>query len=266
MIPVIFIHKGDHDYLTVAIEQAKLRNEQVVLLHEPKGLWGKDYEHMNTNLPGFEVFCFQRWFSLLEWMDETNREEAFYCDSDVMLYCNVTEVVRSWPPCTVSFQVPYEQWAYRWGASAHCSYWTHDELAAFCQFIDCTYKGDKMRLKEKWQWHRETGTPGGVCDMTLLYLWLEERGMEGFVNNAQVIDGTTFDHNINVAENYWPQEYRMLDGMKEAWMSTHPRIMPLSVGIDAPWGYNNELNAKIIFHALHFQGLHRKQLMKEYRG
>jgi len=254
MIPVVFIHKGDHDYLTVAIEQANQRNE-VVLLHEPKGLWGLDYEHMNFTTEQSIRRNIERWFSLLDWMESNDREEAFYCDSDVMVYCDVTEVVGSWSSCVVSVQIPYQQWAYRWSASAHCSYWTHDALAEFCLFITNTYRGDKLRLREKWQWHRETGTPGGICDMTLLFLWLEQRGMEGVVNNAQVIGDATFDHNINVPENYYPDEYQMEGARKTVILNPSGYV-----------GWNDRLGQAVKFNALHFQGQHSKKLMKEYRG
>jgi len=92
--------------------------------------------------------------------------------------------------------------------------------------------------------------------MTLLYLWAQEMSFE-MVNNAQVIDGATFDHNINVAENYLPDEYLMADGHKKIeWYDDlpHGRLNYHT------WRYATKFNA------LHFQGQYMKQMMKEYRG
>lgn len=290
MIPVVYIHDGDQPYLRTALEQAKRYNDEVVLLGignkemwSPWYPWVSErltdfqavYQHMNTNPESFEVACFYRWFALHDWMTEQGVERVFYCDTDVMLYCNVTEWAESVGNPDVSFQVPQHQPEYRWSASAHVSLWTAPALAIFCNFIMAEYVQEKNleRLREKWAWHQETGTPGGICDMTILYIFWQaitdpDVGKQlfdlSFVNNAQVIDGATFDHNINVAENYEEGEYWELtlpNPRKEIWRGS-------DIGrSDAPFFLARGFPVEHIrANALHFQGAHAKALMEEYKS
>lgn len=295
MIPVVFAHRGNQEYLRTAIEQATRRNEVVLLGDETNktvtdscywfdwdGLTERDkdfdkfrqhYVPMASGHGDFEFAWYHRWFALREWMKRTGKDVVFYCDSDVMLYCDVNEPVKSYPDgWRVALQIPHYQPDYRWSASGHVSYWTLDGLNGFCRFVVTMYGNEagRAKLKEKWDWHQETGTPGGICDMTLLYLWTKLHTKQGvIVNNAEVWDSATFDHNINVAENAWPDEYRMT--------SDNPPIKQIQ-GIlmrdgdywyqgfnEALWYSDCEDNPYIKFNALHFQG-GAKELMKEYRG
>ncbi len=278
VIPVVFCHEGNQEYLNTAIEQAKRHNDIVVLLGDSENArsdvrysswehwkspeFQRVYKHMSTNHEEFELRCFQRWFAIERWAREHNVEGIFYSDSDVMLYCNITEWAESVDKPDVSFQVPQHQPGYRWSASAHVSLWTLEALREFCEFVSSEYcyvtlSATGGRLTNKWQWHQETDTAGGVCDMTLLFLWwqetLEPDGW-GFVNNATVIDGATFDHNINVAENYGQYDYLMQGDHKLVETGTHdgPHLLL-------------ELGPQLIkANALHFQG-QAKAWMKEYQ-
>lgn len=273
MIPVVFIHQGFQSYLPHALVQAARRNQVVLLGDEENKIVrhnhtmidtsvGRDFDeayvHMSTNPKEFERFCFHRWFILADWMRKTGIEKAFYCDSDVMLYCDVTEWAESVGNPELSYQTPQHQPDYRWAASAHVSLWSVGAVSEFCKFILDTYRQEPARgiLEEKWRYHRQNDLSGGVCDMTLLYLFskLHPIGAD-YVNNAKVINGATFDHNINVAENYEPHEYDMRDGMK--------RIQRDAGGI--PCGYRPYEQDWIRFNALHFQGGPAKELMEEYQ-
>lgn len=273
MIPVVFIHRGGQEYLSTALEQAAIRNG-VVLLGDNDTLWrnfdfmaellvgAKDFDeayvHMSTNPEPFERFCFHRWFALAEWMRRLRAERVFYCDSDVMLYCDVTEWAESVGNPDVSYQIPLHQPDCRWTASAHVSLWTLDALEKFCDLITAQYTTGLGRLEEKWQWHQANGLAGGICDMVLLYFFSLTNEV---LNNAKVINGATFDHNINVAENYELDEYEMEAGRKRLWLHedwNDSRPVLGRVVTD-----NRE---KVFANALHFQGGPTKELMKEYKG
>lgn len=283
MIPVVFIHRGGQEYLSIALEQAAIRNG-VVLLGDNDTLWrnydpiddllagardfDQAYVHMSTNPEPFERFCFHRWFALAEWMRKMRAERVFYCDSDVMLYCDVTEWAESVGNPDVSLQIPKHQPDYRWGVSAHVSLWTLGALEKFCDFVLMIYQSGLAKLEEKWRWHEETGRPGGICDMTLLYLWNQchmSLSARRILNNAMVIDGTTFDHNINVAENYELDEYKLVGpGLRKSLLQQMEEADGYPAG--TVWGWNEKLGESIRFNALHFQGGPTKELMKEYKG
>jgi len=161
------------------------------------------------------------------------------------LYSNVTDADR-FGEYMACYSVPTNQPEYRWSASAHVSYWTLGGLDKFCEFMWNTYTTPGMMhaLKEKWVYHKRTGKPGGVCDMTLLYKF---RHLHGVALSTQVVGGTTFDHRFGGSENLHPGEYRMKDGVKQiTWRGSQPH------------GYNVILDSYVRFTALHFQGGSKK--------
>lgn len=267
MIPVVFIHRGNQEYLDIALRQAKQWNPEVILLGDASNsqlgfehcrydsLFGRAsrftslYQHMSTNPRNFELFCIQRWFVLAGLMRLHDYDEIFYCDSDVMLYCDVSGPGQVLSNRLATYAMAQRQSNYRWSAAGHVSYWTKLGLAQFCDFIDHVYGHQLGKLEEKWNWHRRTKTPGGICDMTLLWLFSRENEIPIL---TRVHDNATFDENINISENHLPNEYRMYEGHKE--ITWHDR---------QPYGYNLMLRRPIRFNALHFQGT-AKKLMKSH--
>jgi len=266
MIPVVFIHKGDSEYLPLALRQAKAWNPEITLLGDRSNwsVWPRwhnitdypgsgalrAYLHMSSNPAEFEKFCFTRWFILRDFATYQNLDEVFYCDSDVVLYCDVNEAR---PPGTwdLALAMAHHQPEYRWSAAGHVSYWPVSTLSMFCEFVERTYGTKKglETLNRKWAWHQKTGKPGGICDMTLLWLFAREHEIKIL---TQVRDGRVFDENINIPENRFPSEYRMRAGIKEiTWREGQPH------------GFNLLLNEEIRFNALHFQGS-AKRLINSY--
>ncbi len=275
MIPVVFTHRGDQDYVQIAIKQARQWNERVILLgDESNAIWdvehhyiaeyfGDDaqrvadyYEHMCSNPYDFELYNLQEFFVLRDFMRTQGLDKIFACDSDVMIYADLTEEEKRFGDYLAVYSIPQEQWEYRWSASAHSAYWTFGGLCAFCDFIEETYATEAglAKLREKWQWHQDSSTGGGICDMTLLWLFYMENAQ--WVHDiCEVRDGVAFDHNIRVPENTEPDEY-IMDGELKA--------------VDWPWrlpqpycrhkGRNGE---HIRFATLHFQN-DAKRVMKDY--
>jgi len=68
------------------------------------------------------------------------------------------------------------------------------------------YSHHKERLKEKHRYHLANSIKGGVCDMTLLYLW--SKGKENVFNTCKANDGEAFDHCIGQSSNYYDNEYK----------------------------------------------------------
>lgn len=272
MIPIIFTHKGNQDYVKVAIKQASQWNERVILLGDTSNMdwdvehyqivafWDGDaeraadyYVHMCSNPHDFELYNVQEFFILREFMRQRELTKIFACDSDVMIYADLTEEERKFGDYLAIYSIPEEQWDYRWSASAHSVYWTFGGLCSFCEFIEKTYTTEAglAKLREKWQWHQDSGTGGGICDMTLLYLFYLENA-HLIHDICQVRDGVTFDHNIRVGENAEPYEYVM--GSEESKLVFWVR--------DRPFG--ERVNGQHVrFATLHFQN-GAKPLMESY--
>jgi len=269
MIPVLFIHAGNQEYLRTAIDQAKRYNERVALIGgasnsgftEDHTLWAEMfrddlagiYRHMNFTTEQSIRRNIERWFALKRWMEANGEERAFYADSDLMLYCDVDNVIADYGLSIASLSICIKPWPACTSASGHCSYWSLEAIQDFCKFVRNMYTTNRglMVLQYKWAAHLLMRKPGGVCDMTLLYVWSLGKDV---INNAKAIREATFDENINVADNSVPDEYRMKDGIKEV------KIME-----DWPHGYNEHMEKWIAFNGLHFQGK-AKRLMEEYKG
>lgn len=282
MIPVILTHRGNQDYVRTAIEQAKLRNKRVILIGdetnqdfgaehylnadywEGAAEFEKVYEHMSHNPYAQELYCFQIYFVLRDWARAHGIERLFTMDSDVMLYCDVTEYEQTLGDYDLAINWCERQEPYRWSACLHNSFWKLETLVDMCQFLTRTYNGEPLKmwakLAEKWAWHQEHQIPGGVCDMTLLHFF--RQGCKA-VNLSEVRDGSVWDDNINVSENYMEDEYATRGAAKrilplQGTKAGRPALMPNAV-VGAGWG------EFIWANALHFQG-QAKRLMEEYRG
>lgn len=113
-LPIIFIHRTDDAYLYYILRQAKLSNpnSDVILLgsksnakyisndtkhfmiddySEGASNFAKSYKHLSSNEYHYNLFCFQRWFVLRDFMRKHKIPECWVFDSDVMLYTNINK-------------------------------------------------------------------------------------------------------------------------------------------------------------------------------
>ena len=267
LIPVVFTHRGPQEYIQIAIDQAKRYGNHVILLGNDENqhfdvehyndadywqgadLFERLYTHMSGNHRTLELYCFQLYFAARNLALEKGWNKIFLIDSDVLLYCNVMKQEPEDYDLAVS--ICANQWKYRWSACLHNSYWRIATLNNMCNFLLETYHRSELfpRLEDKWAWHQANNVPGGVCDMTLLWFFCHGRRA---VNQSMVRNGATWDDNINQAENFLPDEYRMEDGVKE-----------IECWNGLPYGYNIYFEDWVRFNSLHFQG-GAKRLMKEY--
>lgn len=274
MIPIILTHRGNQPYVRTAIEQAKRRNGRVVLIGDESNkdfgaehylnadYWqgaaefAKVYRHMSHNPYAQELYCFQIYFVLRDFCRAQGIERLFTMDSDVMLYCDVTEYEKTLGDYDLAINWCERQEPYRWSACLHNSFWKLPILEATCRFMEGVY-GNTIshpiwnKLVEKWAWHRDNNVPGGLCDMTLLHFFRQGRKA---VNLSEVRNGSVWDDNINQGENYYENEYSWCPecGVKE--MNGKPYT-----------GWNKKLEQMVRFNALHFQG-QAKGRMEDYKG
>jgi putative methyltransferase (TIGR04325 family) len=223
MMPVVFIHFNEIPaYLIRALNQALLQNRQVVLITDAKteipgvsvhdaAVYAKGleafenaYVHMSTNSEEFERICIHRWFILKNFMNESNTEVAYYSDSDTMIYSDLALVYEQYKEYDASYTLTENQDNYRWSASACCSYWKKEAINGFCEFVLDTYKNNLATLRKKWDYHLQNQQQGGICDMTLLFLFIEKIK---FFPLSKTRNGMCFDQNMLSDENYHEHEY-----------------------------------------------------------
>lgn len=275
-VPVIMTHGGsgnnpdykDQRYLEFTLKQAQQYNERVILLgdethkhlkvehynyaefyKEAEQFFEKEYVQYSYYKEGYDRFVMAIFFMLKAFMQSAGLKVVANIDSDVMLYCNMTEEEKKLPPdyllgcCIPDYQPPF-----RWNASTEKSFWTLEGVCEMCDFMHRMYTTPEglAKIKSKWDWHIENKKPGGVCDLTLLWLFVESRNRNRIVNLTPVIQSAengTFSHKISGSENSIQDEYRMSGRLKEIqWRN------------GKPYGFNVRLGEWIRFKDVHLQG------------
>lgn len=275
-IPICFIHSGFSQHLLLAIRQAKHHNpdSELFLLGDKENqhldkfcthvlakdnstkidAFSKVYRHFSTNSFHFEFICFKRWFQLLEFMQQENLDWVCTMDSDFMLYSPAEEYykTRVATEFEAGFCIPIQDYnLLRWTASGHIAFVSRSFLISFCDFVIETYTYQLAFLEGKIKYHRENNIAGGICDMTLLYLYYRNNP-ERIANLLIPFDGYVFDHNFNSAENLYQSEFEKKGAYK--WII-------LENG--KPYGFTTDGN-KVFFHGLHFQGDAKKEMISYY--
>lgn len=226
-IPVIFFHIGNHDYFHGTLNLASKYNNVIVIGDQSDNFkklhpnikfenlnqflndvenFKNTYVHMHLSHPDIQLICYLRWIIIRNYCYQRNINRFFHADSDLAIVSDLTEIYykhvnHDFALATMSYQPTH-----RLVASAHASYWKIDVLNNFCDFLFTSYQQGsiKNKLNEKFKWHQETNNPGGVCDMTQLYLFSLENP---HVSLTKVNDNTCFDDNVNSGDNYEPNEY-----------------------------------------------------------
>lgn len=218
-IPVFFVHSGNNDYLKYTIKQAESTNNSVILLGDDSNVlramkwvhmddyitdkfidFTNKYVHMAFNPYLFELNCFRRYFVTYEYSLRNKIDRFMMLDSDLLAYGNYSEI--DFGNCIAGFSIPKDQDLYSWTASPHCSYWTLEGMKEFLDFLIYEYTIGIHELEEKWKYHQENQIIGGICDMTLLYLWANKIGKNKIFNTTIIRNNTVFDHFLSVSEGY----------------------------------------------------------------
>lgn len=222
---VIYVHFGKiPEYLKKSINLSCQKN-QVILLTDDLSYKNEDisifnsqnyydgldnlrnvYEHFSYLDPTFEFICIFRWFVLRNFFNKHNLDYAYYSDSDVMIYYDLQpfyeKYYSQYDACYVTTE---NQKNYRWSSSACCSFWKKESINKFCEFILSCYSPEKIHvIKDKWDYHVTNSIPGGICDMTLLYLFQDQIY---FFPLSKVIEDFAFDQNMKDKNNYYDNEY-----------------------------------------------------------
>jgi len=276
--PIVFIHTGTAGawFLDFSLQQARHASpgSKVFLLGDRASgpgvefrridrsnkrveRFSKAYKHLSGNPYGYELFCFTRWFHLLDLMVREGFTDSCYFDSDVLLYGSTevlqTRVRETHKSC--GFIIPgYDHSGPPW-ACGHASYWTRDALECFCNSaLELFENADRLAAVEAMITQcRAAGPSGGLCDMTALHYFAEEH--PGLVHNlAERWSGGTVDNNISESANLLRGEYQMSNSIKQIdFIDGMPQLLARD-------------GQQVAAHALHFQGPRKKLMPRFYTG
>lgn len=258
-IPIIIIHRGDTFYLKLVLEQIRLFNPQnrICLISddstnkydfvehynmddysEGANAFKKVYVHMSSNPYDYELICFQRWFYIRDFIEKQEMEYFLCMDSDVLLYCNINEIMQEYIPydfTTCNKQGP------------GCALFNTSSISNFCRYMMSMYTEDILlsKMKSMYQGFIDNKRLGGICDMTA-FVWFQDNTECNVIDIAIPTKGTCFDGCIT-----WGLGFEMEDGKKKVyWID------------NLPYGRLTSGHSLIRFYCLHFQGRSKYSIFK----
>jgi hypothetical protein len=192
-VPFFVVHRGNQDYLNYCVRSIEKFHEVHLIGDRSNENFTKNwldvsrlksdyldefersYKHLSTNSEFFEKVCFTRYIYMYEYASLHNIDAFIHCDSDIVLLEDCSDVLDVVTKFSAAFMVPENQSNNRMTASPHFSYWTVDGIRDFIEFFISCYDNDFSTLEDKYNYHKSNGILGGVCDMTLLYLFYKNR-------------------------------------------------------------------------------------------
>lgn len=258
-IPIIIVHRGDTFYLKLVLEQIRLFNPhtRICLISDAstdkycfvehyniddysKGAdaFKMAYIHMSSNPYDYELICFQRWFCIRDFV-KTQKIENFLCmDSDVLLYCNIDEVMQQY--ISYDFTTCNKQ-------GPGCALFNISSISDFCEYMMSMYTEDILlnKMESMYQEIIDNKQLGGVCDM-VAFVWFQDNTKCNVIDIAIPTNGTCFDGCIT-----WGQGFEMEDGKKKVyWID------------NLPYGKLMNDQSLVRFYCLHFQGRSKYSMYK----
>ncbi len=198
IIPLFIHHEGRNSYAKKAIKCAQKYNKNIVFFGDETN---RDYSEfwVNTNdycgeewikfknvfknmsfyNDGYAIKIFKRFFAIKEYMQRNKLKECVLIDSDVLSFTDYSQI-SIFNDCDATLFIPLEEEKgsdpmsygnYYWGASAGTSYFKYKAIEEIIAFMLDMYENHIDILEKKWNWHKENKYGGGVCEMTLLFLW-----------------------------------------------------------------------------------------------
>ena len=278
-LPIIIFHLSYKEYAYLCLKKAKELNNTVILItdvpkeYENTGAtcvdfkqygsrindFEKIYKHFSTNSYQLELICIIRWFVVYDYMKKNKITRAFICDSDVLIYENLTDIDNKYLK-DHEFMLCS---SHSKDVTGSASIWNFNILQEFVIFCFKFYNKQMQNIEN---WHRTYNSPGGICDMTLLYYFThKEETFQGLqlpnfptITNdlTNIFDNSiTFDlHLATYGNHVYPEDYEVDE------ITKNKKIKIIG---NKPCCFNKRLNKDINFVLLHFQG-RNKSVMKDY--
>lgn len=254
MSTIIYVHTGDSFYLLPNLlhTRAYNPNAKIILLGDKKNAyveeWGfehflldeymnlahqfeKVYVHYSPNSYQFELFCFQRWFAVCEFVQKQNIEKFLVCDTDAFLYCNIDDefdkyansdftITRNGTPCF--------------------TYFSKGSIERFVEYITWCYTSEvgKKRIEDYHQRLVDSNKGYGISDMSAFVAWEHMDGARA-IHVDVPMDGSAYDHNF-------------IDGNDGYKMDGIHKLITWENNI--PYEYLASTGKKIMIKGVHLQG------------
>lgn len=232
---IVVLHDGNQKYLEKCLTQARKISDKVKFIGKsenfksdlsPEALLSaqkniniflKCYKHMSSNPKWIEIACFKRFFYAYEYAKSNLLTDIWIIDSDVLIFTDLMQLSEGceWLySYDAALSIPKQDYdSYDWAASPHTSWWSIQGLKSFTEFIIDTYTNRIEVLEKKFNYSRVDGSHGGICDMTLLYLWSINHKVFNLAEH--IVEGYYIDHNINQKRIHNNQDAKMSYGIKK---------------------------------------------------
>lgn len=242
-LPVIIHHETgekpqngggkNQEYLKYCVIQAKKYNKKVVLFGDQYNkAWCDDWHHVDefenekwqhflnvfenwSTLPdAWAKGIFKRFYLIEEYLKRNHYTECVILDSDVLVYVDFLKYDR-FLDCDAAMEIPSSQDldglpapnGLRMSAAAGVAYFTLEALSSFNDYCIDVYENHRELLTPKYEAHKKNNITGGICEMTLLYLWSRTRPKGRVINLLAEYEGHVFNGPIASEENNFRGEF-----------------------------------------------------------
>jgi len=265
-INIVFIHKGNSWYLPYALNQVKKSNPNanIILLGDETNVqyskimkhylisdyskkandFANIYQHLSVAPYNYELFCIQRWFILLEFMEASNLENVMLPDTDVLIFQDVQKY----------FSNINSDFHHTKGTTNPMGfvYFPHRKnLKLICNFITDIYSNqDSIKnLEESYIEYKAKNEFGGISDITLFSMYEKESSYNVYNTEIPPLKGMSFIHSLE-SEFYKKQQNNYV---KFEWKNNIP--------------YGTLLTGeRISIIGVHCFGLQKRFIRKLYQG
>ncbi len=160
----------------------------------------KIYIHRSKNTYEFELFCFQRWFILLEYTKTHSISRFLHLDSDVLLVSELEKITKNSADFNYVMICGHNLLANTRGLEVYCDY-IIDTYQNNFQILEDYYRGIWYETIYMNNDYVLEFTNQNVCDMTLLHLLIQSKPSITY-KNIGIIDEENYvcDNNIGYAE------------------------------------------------------------------
>ena len=256
-IPIVFIHTGFAEHLWIATRQARISNPdspiiligdstnrrlrwptehyQVADHWESANKFAEHYVHRSSNGFNYELFCFQRWFVLLDWMQKHDIQSCWCCDSDVLVYSDLGQLAgefekRGLVICS--------------GSGHSLLIQDRQALQEACELMVRMYTDEKYIFELTRLYESLAGEPGGVSDMSAFRIYAAE-SPERVSDSGEVHEHGVIDAGMHVIDQFEGDVRKTIH-----WVDGTPHCR------------HRESGDLVRFHTLHFQGGNKRLMPK----
>lgn len=255
---IIFIHRGESWYLYYSVKQARFYhpNARIVIISDTpqaqlapyaeqldiRNYWGGAeefaaiYQHHSVNSRDFELFCFQRWFVIRNFLQSYQPARAIHLDSDILVYDDLfKDFARMEGKALgiVGFQGPFSMLIPN-----------HEIVARFCTRIMRLFREERSSLKRLYaEWTKENPHVA-VSDMHALHTFISANHL-ATLDLSVPYEGSVYDTVIHASDGMAMQQ-----GIKAiAWIGGQPH------------GRKKNSREPVRFKTLHFQGAAKNRIL-----